>query len=100
MNIIQIKSGKIEIRKDKGSLVRIIGNGDALNASFNSDQTLIAITTIKGKIEIRKEIGSLVRIIGNGDATAVRWHGNDLAITTAKGKTELRKENGSLIRII
>lgn len=100
MNILQIKNGKVEIRKDNGSLVRTIGNGDALSADFNSDQSLVLITTIKGKIEIRKENGSLVRTIGNGDATNARWHGSDVVVTTSKGKTELRKENGSLIRTL
>jgi hypothetical protein len=100
MNILKLKSGKIEIRKDSGSLIRTIGNGDAIAADFNSDQSLIAITTVKGKVEIRKESGSLLRTIGNGDAVNARWHGNDVAITTTKGKTELRKEGGSLIRTI
>ena len=75
-------------------------NGDAINADFNGDQSLVAITTVKGKVEIRKESGSLLRTIGNGDATNARWHGSDIAVTTNKGKTELRKENGSLIRTI
>ena len=100
MNILQIKSGKIEIRKDNGSLIRTIGNGDAIAANFNIDQSLIVITTVRGKVEIRKENGSLIRTIGNGDATDARWHGSDIAISTTKGKTELRKENGSLIRTI
>lgn len=100
MNILQVKSGKVEIRKDNGSLVRAIGNGDALTADFNSNQSLIAITTIKGKVEIRKDNGSLVRNIGNGDAVNARWYGADIAITTNRGKTELRKENGALIRIM
>ena len=100
MNILIIKNGKVEIRKDNGTLVRIIGNGDAISADFNSDQSLVAITTVKGKVEIRKENGSLVRTIGNGDATGARWYGSDIAITTKKGKTELRKENGTLIRIL
>lgn len=100
MNILLIKSGKIEIRKSTGSLIRTIGNGDSIQADFNSDQTLIALTTSSGKVEIRKESGSLVRTIGNGDASSVAWHGPDLLINTKKGKTELRKENGSLIRVI
>ena len=100
MNILQIKSGKVEIRKDNGSLIRTIGNGDAVAADFNSDQSLMAITTVKGKVEVRKDNGSLIRTIGNGDATNARWYGSDIAITTNKGKTELRKENGSLIRTI
>ena len=81
-------------------MVRTIGNGDAVSADFNSNQTLIAITTVKGKVEIRKDNGTLVRTIGNGDATNARWNGSDIAISTTKGKTELRKENGTLIRTI
>lgn len=100
MNILQINNGKVEIRKDSGSLIRTIGNGDSISADFNSDQSLVVITTIKGKVEIRKESGSLVRSIGNGDATNARWHGSDIAVTTSKGKTELRKESGSLIRTL
>lgn len=100
MNILQIKNGKVEIRRNNGSLVRTIGNGDAVIADFNSDQTLVAITTNKGKVEIRRENGSLVRTIGNGDAINARWYGSDIAVTTTKGKTELRRENGSLIRTI
>ncbi|MEI8226011.1 MAG: hypothetical protein WCG82_08790 [Bacteroidota bacterium] len=78
--------------------MRTIGNGDAISADINSDQSLVVITTNKGKVEIRKENGSLVRTIGNNDATNAKWYGNEIAVTTVKGKTELRKENGSLIR--
>jgi len=100
MNILQIKSGKVEIRKVNGSLIRVIGSGDAVSADFNTDQSLVAITTAKGKVEIRKENGALVRSIGNGDAINAKWYGSDIAITTNKGKTELRKENGSLLRTL
>jgi uncharacterized cupin superfamily protein len=100
MNILIIKNGKVEIRKENGSLIRAIGNGDAISADFNINQSLIVVTTLKGKVEIRRENGSLVRAIGNGDATNAKWYGSDVAITTNKGKTELRKENGSLIRTL
>jgi hypothetical protein len=100
MNILQIKNGKVEIRKDNGSLVRVIGNGDALFADFNNNQSLVVITTIKGKVQIRKENGSLVREIGNGDAINAKWYGINILINTSKGKTELRQENGSLVRTI
>ena len=99
MNILQIRSGRIEVRKNE-ILIRTIGNGDAVSADFNSDQSLVVITTVKGKAEIRRANGSLIRVIGNGDATNSKWYGTDIAITTSKGKTELRKENGSLIRTL
>ena len=98
MYITQIKNGKVEIRKISGSLVRTIGNRDAVSADLNSDQSLVVITTIKGKVEIRKINGSLVRTIGNGNAIDAKWYNNEIAISTDKGKTELRKESGSLIR--
>jgi len=98
MNIIIIKSGKVELRKENGSLIRVIGNGDAVSADFNKDQSIIAITTTRGKVELRKENGSLIRTIGNDVATSAKWIGLEIIINTSKGKTELRKENGSLIR--
>ena len=100
MNILKINSGKVELRKDNGSLIRTIGNGDAVQADINSDSSLILITTIRGKVELRKESGSLIRTIGQGDATSAKFSGNDILVTTNKGKTELRKESGALIRTI
>ena len=82
MNIIKTVNGKVELRKESGTLIRTIGNGDAVSAFFNTNQSLVVITTIKGKVEIRKENGTLVRTIGNGDATNAYWAGNDIAIQT------------------
>ena len=102
MNILQIKNGKVEIRKDEGNiLVRTIGNGDAISTDFNNDQSIIVITTKNGKVEIRKNNGNLIRTIGNGDAINARYYGSDIIITTKSGKNELRNSNnGSLIRTI
>lgn len=100
MNILKIVNGKVEVRRDNGSLIRTIGNGDAVAAFFNANQTLVIITTNKGKVEIRRENGSLVRTIGNGDAVSANGSGSDIVIQTNKGKTEIRRENGSLIRTI
>jgi hypothetical protein len=37
MNILKINNGKVELRKDNGSFIRMIGNGDATNADINDD---------------------------------------------------------------
>ena len=100
MNILKVNNGKVELRKDSGSLIRTIGNGDAIDADLNDDGSLIVVTTVKGKVELRKESGSLIRTIGNGDASGAKFSGVDILVKTAKGKTELRKESGSLIRTI
>ena len=100
MDILKLNSGKVELRKDNGSLIRIVGNGDAINADINDDCSLILITTVRGKVELRKENGSYIRAIGNGDAISAKFSGKDILVTTNKGKTELRKESGALIRTI
>ena len=53
MNISKIKSGKAEIRRGNGILVRTIGNGDTTNARWYGPG--IAVTTNKGKTEFRRE---------------------------------------------
>ena len=100
MNILKISNGKVELRKDNGSLIRTIGGGDAINADINNDGTLILVTTVKGKVELRKENGALERIIVSADAINAKFSGIDIQVITSKGKTELRRVNGSLIRII
>jgi hypothetical protein len=100
MNILKINNCKVELRNDNGSLIKIIGNGDAVSADINNDGSLILITTVMGKVELRKESSSYIRAIGNGDATSARFSGKDILVTTNKGKTELRKESGAFIRTI
>ena len=63
MNILKINSGKVELRKDNGSLIRTIGNGDAIQADINTDGSLVLITTGRGKVELRKESGALIRTV-------------------------------------
>ena len=93
-------NGKVELRKDNGSLIRTIGSGDAINADINNDGTLIVVTTVKGKVELRKDNGLLERVIVSADALNAKFSGIDIQVITSKGKTELRRVNGSLIRII
>lgn len=61
MNILKINKGKVEIRKDNGTLVRTIGTGNATGARWNGSD--IAITIANGKTELRKENGTLIRTI-------------------------------------
>lgn len=61
MNILKIVNGKVEVRRDNGSLIRTIGNGDAVSANWSGSD--IVIQTNKGKTEIRRENGSLIRTI-------------------------------------
>lgn len=100
MNITKINNGKVELRKDNGTLLRTIETGDAIDADLNADASLVLVTTAKGKVDLYKDNGTLARTIVNTDATGAKFSGKDILIKTNKGKTELRKDNGTLIRVI
>ena len=68
MNIVQVKSGKVELRKDSGTLIRTIVSSGAVFADLNADQTLVLVTLLNGKVELRKENSSLVRTIVSSGA--------------------------------
>jgi hypothetical protein len=96
--IVRVVKGRVELRRETGSLIRIIGNDDSVYADLNEAGTMVLVTRANGKVELRSEGGSLIRNIGNGDASSARFQGADILIQTKKGKTELRREGGSLIR--
>src|SRR5688572_31205977 len=52
---LKLNNGKVELRKASGSLIRVIGNNDAIDADINLTGSLILVTTVKGKVELRKE---------------------------------------------
>ena len=61
MDIVRVVNGRVELRRENGSLDHIIGNGDATNAYWSGNE--IVIQTYKGRTEIRKDNGDLIRMI-------------------------------------
>ena len=59
--LITTVRGKVELRKESGSYIRAIGNGDATSARFSGKDILVI--TNKGKTELRKESGAFIRTI-------------------------------------
>ena len=57
--VITYIDGKVELRKENGSLVRTIVSSKAKRARFQGSD--IAVSMENGKIELRKENGSLIR---------------------------------------
>ncbi len=100
MNILKLVNGKLELRKDSGTLIRTIINSGVIDADLNNEATMVLITTDKGKVELRKESGTLIRTILSSGAKGCKFSDKDLLIHLTNGKSELRKESGTLIRRI
>ena len=98
--ILKINGGKLELRRDNGSLERTIASSHVVDADMNDEETHIALVLDNGRCELRRINGSLERTLGTSKAVGVKWSGDDIAVELENGKTELRKISGSLIRTI
>ncbi len=65
MNYFEIKpNGEAYIRTDSGTVLRKVGNGEAVNfADFNDDESLFVITYNSGRCEIRNRKNELLEVV-------------------------------------
>ena len=59
--LLTLESGKVELRRDTGYLIRVICDRDAVNARFSGKDLVIEMKN--GTIALRKESGALIRKI-------------------------------------
>ncbi|MBQ8223400.1 MAG: hypothetical protein IJZ87_08705 [Bacteroidales bacterium] len=75
MNYFEIKpDGQAYIRTDSGTVLRKVGNGEAVNhADFDKDETLFVITYNSGKSEVRDRKNNLIKIIAEEGVKEAFW---------------------------
>lgn len=89
MNYFEIKpNGEAYIRTDSGTVIRKVGDGEAVNhADFNKDETLFVITYNSGKCEIRDRKNKLIEVIANEGVEKALWdrNSNNVILTMKNG---------------
>ena len=92
MNYFEIKpNGEAYIRPDSGTVIRKVGDGEAVNhADFNKDETLFVITYNSGKCEIRDRKNKLIEVIANEGVEKALWdrNSNNVILTMKNGSRE------------
>lgn len=92
MNYFEIKpNGEAYIRTDSGTVIRKVGDGEAVNhADFNKDETLFVITYNSGKCEIRDRKNKLIEVIANEGVEKALWdrNSNNVILTMKNGSRE------------
>ncbi len=86
MNYFEIKpDGQAYIRTDSGTVIRKIGNGDAVNqADFNKDESLFVITYNSGRCEVRDRKNNIVKDIATEGVQEAFWRKNDAGSRNSK----------------
>ena len=59
--LVTTSNGKVELRKDSGTLIRTVVSTNALSAKFSGQDIQVKLNN--GKTELRKESGTLIRTI-------------------------------------
>ena len=92
MNYFEIKpNGEAYIRTDSGTVIRKVGDGEAVNhADFNKDETMFVITYNSGKCEIRNRKNKLIEVIANEGVEKALWdrNSNNVILTMKNGSRE------------
>ena len=92
MNYFEIKpNGEAYIRTDSGTVIRKVGDGEAVNhADFNKDETLFVITYNSGKCEIRDRKNKLIEVIANEGVEKALWdrNSNNVILAMKNGSRE------------
>ncbi len=92
MNYFEIKpNGEAYIRTDSGTVIRKVGDGEAVNhADFNKDETLFVITYNSGKCEIRDRKNKLIEVIANEgvEKALCDRNSNNVILTMKNGSRE------------
>ena len=71
MPIVTVKNGRAELRNDRGSLLRSIGN-NIVDADV-SDECMVTVTA-RGAAELRSPSGNLIKTMVSRDCTGCsRW---------------------------
>lgn len=96
MSFVQIKSGRVELRKDNGALLGTITT-DAVSADINGKGDLVVVTKKDGRVMLHKDNGALVGTIVTMGAENATFNGSNILVKKSNGQSELRSEKGALI---
>lgn len=97
MPIVTVKNGRAELRNDRGSLLRSIGN-NIVDADV-SDECMVTVTA-RGAAELRSPSGNLIKTMVSRDCTGCSVSGGNIALRMANGRSQLRNSKGILLRTI
>lgn len=90
MNYFEVKpDGQAYIRTDSGTVIRKVGNGEAVNhAEFNKRETLFVIVYDSGRCEVRDRKNKLVRTLADDGITTAYMNLDKILLIKNDGTKE------------
>lgn len=82
---VKVVNGRVELRKNNGILIRVVGYSNALHADLHPMQNMILIVTETGKLEIRCLEGSVIKEILPSGVKYAKFKNDIIEIQSVKG---------------
>jgi hypothetical protein len=81
---VKVVNGRVELRKDNGVLVRVVGYSNAVHAEFHSSNNMLLILSETGKLELRTPEGKMIKEIAHSGITKANFENDKILMSTEK----------------
>lgn len=82
---VKVVNGRVELRKDNGILVRVVGYSNAIYAELNSSKDVVLIITETGRLELRCLEGKMMKEVLPAGAKSAKFKNDKIIVNTANG---------------
>lgn len=85
---VRVVNGRVELRKDNGILVRVVGYSNAIHAEFHPTKFLLLILSETGKVELRTLEGNVIKEIATSGIKHAFFQNEKVIMTNARGDSK------------
>lgn len=82
---VKVVNGRVELRKDNGILIRVVGYSNAMYAELNSTKDVILIITETGRLELRCLEGKIVKEVIPAGVKSAKFNNNKIIVNASNG---------------
>jgi len=86
---IRVVSGRVELRKENGVLIRVIGYSNAVHAEFNDSKNMLLILSETGKVEVRTVEGNLISELAPAGIKHAEFSRNSIILSNHSGESKV-----------
>jgi hypothetical protein len=81
---VKVVNGRVELRKDNGVLIRVVGYSNALYAELHYSNNMLLILSETGKLELRTPEGNIIKEIADSGIKKANFDRDKIVLSTDK----------------
>jgi hypothetical protein len=81
---VKVVNGRVELRKNNGVLIRVVGYSNAVHAELHSSNNMLLILSETGKLELRTTEGNMIKEIAVSGIKKANFQNDLILLSTDK----------------